>query len=65
MFSVGNLLNAREAAEVLGESVSTVTRLANTGALKTHTKLPGLRGARLFHRSDVARLKVKRERSAA
>lgn len=59
------LLTTRQAAEVLGESISTVTRLANLGTLTTYAKAPGVRGARLFRRSDVERVAAKRSQDAA
>lgn len=62
---MNELLTAREVAEVLGESVSTITRLAQTGDLKTAAKAPGLRGARLFRRADVERLAAKRQKADA
>lgn len=61
---MSDLLNTRQAAEILGESVSTVTRLANDGTLRVHVKAPGLRGAMLFRRSDVERLAAKRTKVA-
>ena len=43
---------------VLGLSVSTVNRLADAGKLPTARKFPGLRGARLYNRTDVEALKA-------
>lgn len=48
-----DLITAREAVEILGCSMSTLHRWADTGQLATAKKLPGVRGARLFLRSDV------------
>lgn len=61
---MSDLLNTKQAAEIIGESVSTVTRLANKGKLRVHVKVPGLRGAMLFRRSDVERLAAKRQKVA-
>lgn len=50
------LINTREAAELLGVSVFQVARLAQRGDLPTAIKAPGKRGARFFHRTDVEAL---------
>lgn len=59
-----DLVTAQEAADILGFSVATITRLATTPEdrpeLPTFTKAPGLRGARLFRRIDVERLALQR-----
>lgn len=51
-----DLLTTREAAEILGCSVSQAHRLADLGELPIAHKVPGLRGPRLFRRTDVERL---------
>lgn len=62
---MSNLLSTKEAAETLGESIRTVTRLANAGTLRVEMKAPGLRGAMFFRRSDVERLAAKRQKAVA
>ncbi len=51
-----DLVTATDAAEMLGVSKPTLNRMALEGALPAAHKLPGLRGARLFRRSDVEAL---------
>ena len=60
-----DLISANEAADVLGASIATVTRLAKDGTLPTAVKAPGIRGARLFKRRDVERLAEKRAKASA
>ncbi len=48
-----DLITARQAADILGVGISTIHRMAEDGRLIEVQKLPGLRGARLFRRSDV------------
>jgi len=60
-----DLVTAREAADILGVSIPTVTRLATDGTLATTIKAPGLRGARMFRRRDVERLAAKRAKEQA
>lgn len=55
-----DLISTAEAAELLGASVATVTRLAKAGDLTTAVKAPGARGARFFRRREVERLASKR-----
>lgn len=50
------LITSAEAAQALGVSAQTVSRWAVEGRLATAKQLPGVRGARLFHRGDVAKL---------
>lgn len=47
------LLSTAETAERLGVSVSTVTRLAESGRLPIAHRMPGKTGAMLFDASDV------------
>lgn len=42
------LLTTRQAAERLGKSIATITRLARTGALRSEWKAPGDTGAFYF-----------------
>lgn len=51
-----DLIGARDAAEILGCSVATVHRHEAEGRLPTAHKVDGLRGPKLFHRSDVESL---------
>lgn len=51
-----------EAATILGSSVWSVRRLVQAGALEPTMKLPGLRGAFLFSRSDVEAIASERDR---
>lgn len=50
------LLSTAETAERLGVSVSTVTRLAESGRLPIAHRMPGRTGAMLFDQADVDRL---------
>jgi len=51
-----DLIPATEAADILGCSIATLHRKASAGEIPTAAKLPGIRGARLFLRSDVLAL---------
>ena len=53
------LVGALEAAEILGLHRNHVNRLAAAGALKTHTKIPGRTGARLFTTAELERFKAE------
>lgn len=53
-----NLLTTAEVAALLGTSVATVNRWAAAGKLPVAHSLPGIRGARLFDRSDVEALRA-------
>lgn len=53
-------MTAREVAEVLRCSTEWVSRLARDGVLQEEHKMPGIRGARLFHRDEVTRVAVER-----
>lgn len=48
-----DLLTTAQVARILGVSVATVNRWADSGELPTAFKAPGLRGARLFHTTEV------------
>lgn len=54
------LLTARQVADRLGVSVFTVASWARSGKLRTAVQGPGVRGARLFDRSDVERFATER-----
>jgi excisionase family DNA binding protein len=47
------LLTTNEAARILGKSVSTVLRMADSGELPHARKMPGLRGGYLFDKAVV------------
>jgi hypothetical protein len=52
-----DLVNTAQARELLGKaSPSTIARWVASGKLVPAHKLPGLRGAYLFHRTDVEAL---------
>lgn len=48
-----DLIGTREAAAIIGESVKNTLRRVDSGQLPAVIKLPGIRGAYLFNRSDV------------
>lgn len=50
------LLSSKQVADLLGVSVSTVARWTRDGRLTPELELPGLRGARFYQASQVARL---------
>lgn len=54
-----SLKTTAEAAAFLGVSIATVTRLARSGDLECF-KVPGLRGARIFHVDELARVAAER-----
>ena len=58
-----SLTPTSEAARILGVSLKTVYRMAESGELQEVAKSPGIRGARFFLREDVERL--ARARAAA
>lgn len=58
-----DFMTTAQVAEVLRCSTRTVTRLAVSGELEEFQKLPGLRGPRVFHRNEVARLAAERNLS--
>ena len=47
------LIGTKEASELIGESVKNTIRRVERNELTPVTKLPGLRGAYLFNRSDI------------
>lgn len=53
MSNPDDLLTTAEVARIVGRSVPTIHRWVESGRLPTARKLPGIRGARLFRRSDV------------
>jgi hypothetical protein len=53
------LIPTAEAARMLNESVRQVNRRVQRGELEAASKLPGLRGARLFDRAVIAALTEK------
>lgn len=59
------LLTTAEVAEMLDVDVRTVSRWVNAGRLSPAVQAPGLRGARLFHPTDVARLAASLARRAS
>lgn len=52
-----DLLSTAEVARILGRSVPTVNRWVAQGKLVPAVKFPGARGANLFGRDDVERLR--------
>lgn len=56
MPDIDNLISTSEAAGIVGESVRQFIRRVEAGSIKPAKKLPGLRGAYLFERSDVERI---------
>lgn len=48
-----DLVSSSDAAAVLGVSIPTVNRWARSGKLQPAHKVPGIRGAYLFHRRVV------------
>ncbi len=60
-----DLIPTAEVAELLGVSVRTVNRWADTERLTPVVVAPGPKGARLFDRRDVALLKAHLSTGAA
>ncbi len=58
------LMTSPQAAALLGVSVRTVQRLAESGELRHAQKLPGPNGAYLFRPADVERFLKGRDRVA-
>lgn len=48
-----DLVPTSEVARLLGKSIATVNRLAQSGQLRPAVEMPGRTGARLYRRSDV------------
>ncbi len=62
MPNIPQLMTTAEVAEQCGGvSVKTVIRWVESGALTPAQKLPGLRGAYVFHPAEVARFKAERD----
>lgn len=51
------LITTAQASKVSGKNWRTIIRLVERGELKPAQKLPGLRGAYLFHPTDIEGLK--------
>lgn len=60
-----DLITTREACELLGIDRGTLSRWVDKGKISPAWKVPGLTGARLFHRRDVKALKGKIGRTAS
>lgn len=60
-----DLIGVAEASELTGLDRRTIHRKVDRGELKAAVKLPGLRGAYLFRRSDIEQIAAAREGSAA
>lgn len=54
-----DLIGSKEAAELTGLDLRTIHRRVERGELPTAGKLPGLRGAYLFNRTDIEALAEK------
>ena len=52
-------MTTAQAAEHLGCSVKTITRMVEDGRLTAQIKLPGLRGPYLFERAEIERAEAK------
>ena len=61
--STPDLIPTSEASRMLNESVRQVNRRVERGELREASKLPGLRGARLFDRETILAL-VPEERAS-
>lgn len=55
------VLTTAQAAAFLNLSESQVNRLASAGYLAIHLQAPGPRGARFYHRDEVARVAAERD----
>ena len=62
---LNGLLTTAEVADLLGVSVATVNRHARSGQLRADAQMPGSKGARLFHPSEVARFRSDMAAEAA
>jgi predicted site-specific integrase-resolvase len=51
-----DLIGSAEAATILSVDQATISRWVANGTLTPATKLPGLSGAFLFHRTDIEKL---------
>jgi len=54
-----DLIDTKEASELLGKSTKTVARRVLAGELNYVKKFPGVRGAYVFDRKDVIALKAR------
>lgn len=55
--SAPDLIPTKEVAQALGVHVATISRMVARGDLIPAVKVPGKRGAYLFHREDVDALR--------
>jgi len=60
-----DLVTTTEAAEALGVSAKTITRMAEDGRLTPQQRLPGVRGTYLFERAVIDRAVAGRARELA
>jgi excisionase family DNA binding protein len=58
---VDDLIGSAEAAKILSVDQATISRWVHNGTLNPATKLPGLSGAYLFHRTDIETLAERSE----
>jgi DNA-binding transcriptional MerR regulator len=65
MSNLDNVLTTKQVADRFGVAPKTVHRWVERGLLPEAGKLDGLRGARLFFRSDVDALAVERTKVSA
>lgn len=56
-------MTTREVADAFGVTTREIARRVERSALEPAVKLPGLRGAFLFNRADIAALTSERELS--
>jgi excisionase family DNA binding protein len=63
--SPDELVTTAQAASILGKSVPTIHRLADSGTLPVAHKLDGIRGAKLYRRADVEALLAPETAEAA
>lgn len=60
-----DLIPTVEVAGILGRDVRTISRWTKSGRLTPATKLPGKRGAYLFDRHEIIRVREEIERAGA
>lgn len=53
-------MTTKEVAAFFGVHQATVARMVHDGTLRPLKQFPGLRGARIFHRDEVARVAAER-----
>jgi len=63
MSNPDELITTRDVAAVLGVSTREVARRVERGDLEPAAKLPGIRGAYLFHRAPIEALATERTAS--